>query len=61
MFFDDKIKRKINHEVDNHHFLTRFSKTSAGSLTSWLFIFLFHFFMLLVFLITSNFPDLISL
>ena len=37
------------------------SKTSAGSLTSWSLIFLLHFFMFLVFLITSNLPDLISL
>lgn len=39
----------------------RFSNISAGSLTSWLLIFLLHFFMFLVFLTTQNLPDLISL
>lgn len=39
---------------------SRFSKISAGSLTSWLLIFLLHFFMFLVFLTTSNLPALTS-
>jgi hypothetical protein len=47
--------------LKDNHLLRSDSNTSAGNLTSWLLIFLLHFFMFLVFLMTSNLPDLISL
>lgn len=39
---------------------SRFSNIYAGSFTSWLLIFLLHFFIFLVFFTTSNLPDRIS-
>lgn len=52
---------KLKKVMFKNHLLTKDSKTSAGSLTSFCLSFLLHLVMFLVFLMTSNLPALISL